>query len=165
MVEVCTPQNLCKESVGLGKCYYVSGPTACRGKVCALIPHENYEQVTLRYIYYYLLLNREKTNKLAHFTTNLGVIRRTELAELKIPIPPREHQKQIVDYLNLIYEQQIPSLKNEKFNNYVAGSDKFLKLAGPTQTFKLGDICNIRHGTRIVKKNLSGGLTPVVWRW
>ena len=45
----------------LGKCYYVNGKTACHKDIYSLIPKT--EEFNIKYINYYLNLNRIKTNK------------------------------------------------------------------------------------------------------
>jgi type I restriction-modification system DNA methylase subunit/restriction endonuclease S subunit len=87
--------NMVGDSVGLGKSYYVTGKTACRANVCALIPKN---KDNIKYINYYLNINRNDTNKKAHFTTNLGIISLDDIKSIKIPIPPLERQQEIVEY-------------------------------------------------------------------
>ncbi len=88
--------NLIGDNVGLGKCYYIKGKTACRANVCSLI--EITKKYSLKYIYYYLNINRIETNKKAHFVTNLGTISLNNIKSIKIPIPPLERQEEIVKY-------------------------------------------------------------------
>ena len=98
-------KNLCGENVGLGKCYKVSGKTACRTNVYALIPKI---QNNISYIYYYLNNYRNITNSKAEFTTNLGVISKNNIINLLIPIPSIEIQTKMVEYLD--------KLENKKNN-------------------------------------------------
>jgi len=86
--------NIIGEDVGLGKCYYVKGKTACRANVCSLIPINDFYNI--KYINYYLNINRIKTNLKAHFTTNLGTISLEDIKNIKIPIPSLEKQEQYI---------------------------------------------------------------------
>lgn len=94
--------NLTGDNVGLGKSYIVTGKTACRTNVVALIPKNG--DVNIKYLHYWLSNNRQDVNKLAYFTTNLGVIRLSDLQSLKIPLPPIDVQRQIVEELETLDE-------------------------------------------------------------
>jgi type I restriction-modification system DNA methylase subunit/restriction endonuclease S subunit len=90
-------KNPIGDNVGLGKCYYVEGKTACRASVCSLSIKDTTISINLKYIYYYLNMNRELTNKKAKFTTNLGTISKEDIEGIKIPIPSIERQQEIVE--------------------------------------------------------------------
>jgi len=106
--------NIIGENVGLGKCYYVSGKVACRANVYALIPNDN--KYNIKYIFYYLNINRIETNKKACFTTNLGTISTDSLKSIKIPIPSLEKQEEIVKYCEF-NDELIKQLEKEIENN------------------------------------------------
>ena len=89
--------NMIGSNVGLGKCFRVNGKTACRANVISLVQKLN--NININYINHYLNINRHKTNKNAHFTTNLGIISLEAISLMKIPIPTIEKQKEIVEYL------------------------------------------------------------------
>ena len=89
--------NMIGSNVGLGKCFRVNGKTACRANVISLVQKLN--NININYINYYLNINRHKTNKNAHFTTNLGIISLEAISLMKIPIPSIEKQKEIIEYL------------------------------------------------------------------
>jgi len=95
--------NIIGDDVGLGKCYYVNGKTACRANVCSLVYKT--PEYNIKYINYYLNINRIDTNKKAHFTTNLGTISLDDIKSIKIPIPSLKRQEEIVKYLDFIYEK------------------------------------------------------------
>lgn len=88
--------NLSGDNVGLGTVYYVSGKTACRAGVTSMLFNNNI--IYTKYAYYYIKSNKCLISGLANFTTNLGVIKRDNLATLQIPVPPLERQREIVDY-------------------------------------------------------------------
>ena len=102
--------NMIGSNVGLGKCFHVNGKTACRANVISLVPKLN--NININYINHYLNINRHKTNKNAHFTTNLGIISLEAISLMKIPIPTIEKQKEIVEYLNF-NENLIKTLEKE----------------------------------------------------
>jgi len=78
------------EGVGMGKCYYVNGKSACRAGVLALIPKENniYSEFHCHYLQNYRKMICDK----ATFTTNLGTIRKGEIENLNIPIVSNHHE-------------------------------------------------------------------------
>ena len=135
--------NIIGDDVGLGKCYYVKGKTACRANVCSLISINNFYNI--KYIYYYLNINRIETNLKAHFTTNLGTISLEDIKNIKIPIPSLEQQKEIVEYLDLIYEKNIKS-SNDKIEEIKKLNENYLKLNlkynKNIENKTLGDIAN-----------------------
>ena len=154
--------NLIGENVGLGKCYYVCGKTACRANVCSLIP-KNDIQINIKYINYYLNINRLETNKKAKFTTNLGTISLDNIKNIKIPMPSLEQQEEIVKYLDFIYEQCIKT-SNEKINQLNKLNEYCLnnqKNYGENTIKKLKDICEfIKTGKNKPKDNKTGTLYP-----
>jgi len=100
------------EGVGMGKCYYVNGKTACRAGVLALIPIEN--NIFIKYHYYYLLINRKIICDKAKFTTNLGTISKSEIDNIDLPTPKIEIQTKCVEQLNDLSNQKemINSMKD-----------------------------------------------------
>jgi restriction endonuclease S subunit len=105
-------KNPIGDNVGLGKCYYVEGKTACRASVCSLSIKDTTISINLKYIYYYLNINRELTNIKAKFTTNLGTISKEDIEGIKIPIPSLENQEIIIAY----YEQMTNEYKKHILN-------------------------------------------------
>ena len=89
--------NMIGSNVGLGKCFRVNGKTDCRANFISLVQKLN--NININYINHYLNINRHKTNKNAHFTTNLGIISLEAISLMKIPIPTIEKQKEIIEYL------------------------------------------------------------------
>jgi type I restriction enzyme M protein len=153
--------NMIGDNVGLGKCYYVNGKTACRANVCALTPiYDN--MVNIKYVYYYLNINRLDTNKNAHFTTNLGTISLDALKSIQIPIPSLGHQHDIIEYLDFIHKsidtsnQKISELKqsNAYYLNHQA---KF----GRNEIKKLSHVCTVNQGTYITREMKVIGEYPV----
>lgn len=106
--------NIIGDDIGLGKCYYVTGKTACRANVCSLVSKTG--ELNIKYIHYYLNINRIDTNKKAHFTTNLGTISLDEIKSIKIPVPSLEKQKEIVAYCDA-NNNLIKQLENEIEHN------------------------------------------------
>jgi len=149
--------NIIGENVGMGKCYYVKGKTACMANVCSLVAKS--QEYDIKYINYYLNINRLNTNKKAHFTTNLGRISLDDIKSIKIPIPSLERQEEIVKYLDFIYEKANKT-SNEKISELKQLNVFCLnnqKIFGDNLMKELGDVCSINYGTRIVKeKNISG---------
>ena len=150
--------NIIGDAVGLGKCYYVNGKTACRANVCSLISKT--QEYNIKYINYYLNINRIETNKKAHFTTNLGTISLDDIKSIEIPIPSLGRQQEIVKYLDFIYEktnktsnEKIKELK--QLNEYCLNNQK---VHGKNEIKILNEICDIdkniiKHSTEYGKTN------------
>jgi len=86
---------------GMGKVYNVCGKTALRSTVKGIFIKDKL-QLNNDYLFYILKNNRLNINKLAKFTTNLGVIQNNKLYDFKIPIPSLECQQQCIE----LFEQK-----------------------------------------------------------
>ena len=148
-------KNIVGDDVGLGKCYYVNGKTACRANVCSLIPYS--QEYNLKYINYYLNINRFETNKRAHFTTNLGTISMDDIKSIKIPIPSLERQQEIVDDLDFISETNKASTSKiadlKRLNEFCLRQQNSF---GENEVKTLGEVSKINYGKRITKTNDEG---------
>lgn len=121
----------------------------------------NNKDINTQYIYYYLYYNIDLLKE--YYTgTAQQVISKTNLKNIKIPIPCYNKQLDLIEYFELL-EHNIKLNKSkmieyEKFNkveikfnlredymNYVIDRKK------------LGDICDINYGERVVKKNIEEG--------
>ena len=88
--------------------------------------------------------------------------------DFKIPLPSLEIQAKIVEELSMIetniksIETRIKQLKEEKerFKKYSRKSE-IKELLKDAEIKKLGEVCEINGGTRIVKKNNTEGKYPV----
>jgi type I restriction enzyme S subunit len=114
--------NIIGDNVGLGKCYYVNGKSACRSGVCLLLPMFNNTIINLKYIYKYLNTFRLNTNKLAQFTTNLGTISIDKLKLINIPIPSIEKQEEIVKYFDEEHNKNL-----EKINEMIKKEEEHIE--------------------------------------
>lgn len=140
--------NLDGDGVGLGNCYLVSGKTACRANVYALVPNEN-NQVLTQYTRLYIANNKYKLNSLASFTTNLGVISLESIKSFEIPVPSLEKQQEIIDQCDKFdnnvkhLQELIGSLENSKSIISAAYIEPLFK---STEVKTLGDVCSIQQG-------------------
>ena len=96
------------EGVGMGKCYYINGKSACRSGVLALIPKEG--NLYSNFHYYYLQNHRKLICDKAKFTTNLGTIGKSEIEKLDIPIV--HNYKEITEKMNELSDK-IKNLDND----------------------------------------------------
>ncbi len=153
--------NIIGDDVGLGKCYYVNGKTACRANVCSLVSKT--QEYNIKYINYYLNINRIETNKKAHFTTNLGTISLDDIKSIKIPIPSLNKQQEIVKYLDFIYEKanktsndKIVELK--QLNEFCLNNQKIF---GENVVKELGDVFKeVKTGKDVVATDRKKGEYP-----
>ena len=120
--------------------------------------------ITLKYIYYYLLLNKEKLDKLK---TGIGIpnITKEILENFKIPIQPMEIQEKMVEFLDSINEimednkNKIEKLKKSN-ENYLDISLRLNKVEIKT----LGEVCEIIKGNKIKSKlGNDKGLYPLYY--
>jgi type I restriction enzyme S subunit len=104
----------------------------------------NSEKVINKYLYYYLSINIEILKK-GFIGAGLQHISKDYINNIEIPIPSLERQKEIVEYLDFIYEktnktsqEKIEELK--KLNMYIL---KNQKLYGTNNIKKLGEVCDM----------------------
>jgi restriction endonuclease S subunit len=84
------------------------------------------EDIMTKYIYYILSHNKDYLTNLYQGTAQ-KVISKTNLKLIKIPIPSLEQQKEIVEYLDLIYEKNTKS-SNNKIEEIKKLNENYLKL-------------------------------------
>jgi type I restriction enzyme S subunit len=101
------------EHIGLGKVFKVANKIAATSHQLALVPTEN---IICNYLYYYLKFIKNKIMDLAHYTTGLGCIKKSDIVNIKIPIPSIEKQKEIVEYCEF-NDELIKNLEKEIENN------------------------------------------------
>lgn len=153
--------NIIGENVGLGKCYYVTGKTACRANVCSLVC--KYANVNIKYVYNYLQINRIKICEQAHFTTNLGTISMNDIKSIQIPIPSIECQQMIVDQMDFLLETCNNSI-NQRIDILGKANEMCIKWEmenKKNKTTSLSDICDfIKTGKNKPSDNKTGTLYP-----
>ena len=157
--------NIIGDDVGLGKCYYVKGKTACRANVCSLVSKT--QEYNIKYINYYLNINRIETNKKAHFTTNLGTISLDDIKSIKIPIPSLERQQEIVKYLDFIYEKANKTSYEKIYelntlNAFTFSNQKIYGKYANNEIKTLGEVCEINQGNSLTKSEMINGVYNVI---
>ena len=85
------------KNYGIGKVFLVSGKCAGNVAVFQLI---NISNNSIKYLYYYLLLNQLRIQKLAKYAVNNGNIDMDEFMNFDLLLPIIDKQKEIVDYLD-----------------------------------------------------------------
>jgi type I restriction-modification system DNA methylase subunit len=115
-----------------------------------------------KYIGYYLLHNQNIIYNCARGTAQKN-LEMDIFKSIKIPIPSIELQKEIVKYLDFIYEkanktsyEKIAELK--QLNEFCLNNQRIF---GDNIVKTLGEVCDIDYGTRIVKGNNVEGEYPV----
>jgi len=83
------------DHIGLGKIFKVYGKSGGTSHQYAIVPKKDLE---FEYLYHYLKFIKNEIMDLAHYTTGLGCIKKTNIENLKIPLPSIEKQKEIVEY-------------------------------------------------------------------
>lgn len=147
---------------GSGKCnLYLDKNFSLAKQTIAYIAINKNENTT-KYIYYYLLFNKEILEK-GFVGANHKNISKEYISNIKIPIPSLERQHEIVKYFDFIYEKanktsnkKIAELK--QLNEFCLNNQKIF---GENVVKTLGEVCSIDYGTRIVRKNNVEGEYPV----
>lgn len=120
------------------------------------------------YLYFVLLHNQQRIYDIRPPSAGQPHLYAHNLEPFKIPLPPLAIQHQIVHELQTIetniqtIRTRMLQLKQEKsmFHKYGRKSE-LLALWKGCEWVKLGDVCDIQYGTRIVNKNATSGDIPV----
>ena len=143
----------------IGNCFIVNGKFFPSEHVF-VIDIEN--KCLMKYVYYYILSNREQLIRLKTGVT-IPNIRRSDIENLKIPIPSLERQQDIVKYLDLIYENSVTTSTN-KILELKQLNEKCLymqKLYGENTVRTLDEICkSIKSGRNKPSDNKTGTKYP-----
>ena len=108
-----------------------------------------------KYIYYWCLNNINLINELFHGAT-IKHLSKTDLENLKIPIPSLENQQQIVDALDLYYSQIEANKKSiETYETFKKAQINFGTLNCLSKS--LSDILNVKQGEYITKNDVING--------
>ena len=147
--------------LSIGKTAIVGNPLYTNEAIAG-ITSKNDTILYNKYLYYYLTIN-DFTKKGTGMLGN-GSLNKKSLAKLKIPIPSLEKQKEIVSYLDFIYEQCNKTSENKiielkKLNEYCLNNQKVF---GDNEIKTLGEVCEFKNGTNITKDKLIIGEYPVV---
>ena len=124
------------------------------------------DNINSKYLYYVInhniindiLVDIASSTSSLYPTINFNIIK-----NLKIPVPPLEVQNRIVEQLDNIYETEIESSK-EVIKSLQFSIETIMKntmYRDDLVEYKIKDVCNIKCGDRITKKNDSGDKYPV----
>lgn len=97
------------DQIGLGKVFKVFGKSSATSHQLAIVPSQKFN---VDYLYFYLQFIKNKIMDLAQYTTGLGTIKKSEIENIKIPIPSKEIQESIVKECEY-WDEQINRLKKE----------------------------------------------------
>lgn len=129
---------------------------------CYILQNKNKTSVNLKYVYYYLYHNLDIMKQL-YTGVAIKNISKTNIESIKIPIPSVERQRDIVKYLDFIYEKSIKS-SNEKIaelkqlNEFCLSNQKTF---GDNLSKTLGDMCKfLPKSKRNAKYGNKEGLYP-----
>jgi type I restriction-modification system DNA methylase subunit len=119
------------------------------------------KEILTKYIYYYLFFNINILEK-GFIGVSIKHISKEYLNKIKIPLPSIEKQKEVIKYLDFIYEKcmktsndKITELK--QLNEYCLNNQKLL---GNNTIKTLGEISKINYGKRITQKKDEGATYP-----
>jgi len=131
---------------------------------CFTMKSKNINIMIDKYLYYYSKIILEPQIMSNQKGTAIPFIRYTQVIGVKIKIPSLERQREIVKYLDFIYENanktsndKIAELK--KLNEFCLNNQKIF---GENVVKTLGEVCEIQNGKRIVKGQVETGEYPVL---
>jgi len=147
---------------GSGKCNLYLDKNFSLAKQTIAYRALNKEENTTKYIYYYLLFNKELLEK-GFIGANHKNISKEYISNIKIPIPSLERQQEIVKYLDFIYEkanktsnEKIAELK--QLNEFCLNNQKMF---GENVVKELGDIFKeVKTGKDVVSTGRKKGEYP-----
>ena len=146
--------------LSIGKTAIVGNPLYTNEAIAGILSKNN-NLLNNKYLYYYLTIN--DFSKLGSGIFSNSSLNKKLLEKIKIPIPPIEKQKEIVKYLDFIYDECIKT-SNEKINQLKQLNNFCLnnqKLFGKNEIKKLKDICEfIKTGKNKPNDNKTGTLYP-----
>ena len=144
--------------------YYNSNCTYTNLMSLCKIKKDFIDKINIKYIYYYLLDKKEYIEKtfikgLANPTLDLE-----KFKLFKLPIPSIEIQNKIVEYLDMIYENNI-KLNKEKIENIKKLNKNYLDLnlqfSKDIEIKTLGEVCEFQNGSQLDKKDIINGDIPI----
>ena len=129
---------------------------------CYILQNKSKTILNLKYCYYYLFHNLDMMDKL-YTGVAIKNISKTNIQNIKVPIPTIDRQNDIVKYLDFIYEkanktsqEKIVELKT--LNEYCLNTQKMF---GDNVVKTLGEICKVNQGTYIKSDMKIHGEYPV----
>ena len=147
---------------GSGKCNLFLDKKFSLAKQTMVYRAKNKNEITTKYIYYYLSANIDILEK-GFIGANHKNISHEYLENIKIPIPSLEKQKEIVSYLDFIYEKcnktsndkidELKKLNEFRLNNQRVFGENEMKTLGEVSEF-------IKTGKNKPKDNKKGTLYP-----
>ena len=148
----------------LAKAQYFKGKFIASDLLYVLIS-KNKNEINYKYIWYYLNFSREKhlSDNTICCGTPKKMISKDRCSKLKIPIPSLERQKEIVKYLDFIYEKsnKTSSSKIEELRQLNEFCLNNQKIFGENENKDLGEICEfIKTGKNKPTDNKTGSLYP-----
>ncbi len=146
------------DQIGLGKAFYLNGKNAISNGMYILKPKE--VNLNIKYIYYYLLFSKNKIMDLATYTTGLGNIKQETLKQFQIPIPSMDKQKEIIETLDLFYEQIERNNLSIKAYERIKKGIVWANTTNCDNMKKLGDICEFKSGKLTSKEIDDSGVIP-----
>ena len=130
---------------------------------CFTMKSKNINIMIDKYLYYYSKIILEPQFMSNQKGTAIPFIRYTQVIGVKIPIPSLERQKEIVKYLDFIYEKanktsndKIAELK--QLNGFCLSNQKIF---GENEIKTLGEVCKVNQGTYIKPDMKIQGEYPV----
>ena len=148
---------------GSGKCNLYLDKNFSLAKQTIAYRALNKDENMTKYIYYYLLFNKEILEKGFVGTCHKN-ISKEYISNLKIPIPSLERQQEIVKYLDFVYEKSIKT-SNEKIAELKQLNEFCLnnqRIFGDNLMKTLGEICEVNQGDSLTKTEMINGIYNVI---
>ena len=128
---------------------------------CYILQNRNKATIQLKYVYYYLHNNLNIMKEL-YIGVGIGNISKTNITNIKIPIPPINYQKIAIEYLDSLYASNKSSndkiVELKQLNEFCLNNQKIF---GENVVKKLGEITTYKSGKRLPQGHiLQNNKTP-----
>jgi restriction endonuclease S subunit len=145
--------------MSIGAVHYATGKFWASDNTILMHPKQDSKQLLPRFLYYWLILNNKVLKDMSS-----GIkpgIRKSDVMEIKMPLPPLSIQEEIVESLDLIYNNaNTAKLASSSIKAQMAAVMRSVGARGYEKK-KLEDICAVNFGERITKKDDEGSIYPV----
>lgn len=124
---------------------------------------KNKSEILPKYLYYYFKLNNIIFDKYINGSA-IPMINKANYYEIDIPVPSFQIQKDLVEYLDFIYETAVRN-SNERIDGLKKKIEfklKMQKLFGKNTWKTIGSVCDFKNGKGIKKESLLEGDYPVI---
>ena len=155
--------KISREGMSLHNCVMLLNEKYYLNSQAFTIKSKNESIMINEYLWYYLDNNKEQVFKCGRGTAQKA-IDIDEFKLIKIPIPPIDKQREIIKYLDFIYEKANKTsndkiLELKQLNEFCLSNQKIF---GENVVKELGEICEVNQGNSLTKTEMTDGIYDVI---